>query len=50
MIVLISLMTMKTVETQIIDVLFDMVQPDQNIMGKVETERPARTHIECSSM
>ena len=43
-------MVMESFKTQIIDVLFDMVEPGQSIMAKVETERPARTHIECSSM
>ena len=47
---LVLLMIMKTVETQIIDVLFDMVEPGQSIMGQLGAEQPARKHLECSSM
>ena len=44
------LMTMKSVETQIIDALFEMVEPGQSIVGKIGAEQPARKHLECSSM
>ena len=44
------LMTMESVETQIIDTLFDIVEPDQTIVGKLVSEQSARKHLECSSM
>ena len=49
-VILVLLMVMESFETQIIDVLFDMVEPGQSIMGKLETERHARKQLECSSM
>ena len=49
-IVLIMLMTMESVETQIIDTLFDIVEPGQSIMGKLAVEIPARKHLECFCM
>ena len=44
------LMTINTVKTQIIDVLFDMVGPGQTIPWELGPEQPARKHLECSSM
>ena len=43
-------MAMESVETEIIDVLFNMVEPGQSIVGRVGAEQPARRNIECSSM
>ena len=43
-------MIMKSVETQIIDTLFDKVESDQHVVGKLGAEQPARKHLECSSM
>ena len=48
--ILVLVMIMESVETQIIDVLFDMVEPGQKMMGKLGPEQPARKQIECSSM
>ena len=50
MTILMLLMTVESVETQIIEVLFDMVEPGQSIVGRVGAEQPARRNIECSSM
>ena len=51
MIVLVLLMMMmKSVKTHITDGLFDIVVPGQSIMGRVGSERPARTSIQCSIM
>ena len=49
-IVLVLVMAMESVETEIIDVLFNMVEPGQSIVGRVGAEQPARRIIECSSM
>ena len=50
MIVLMLLMMMKSVKTHITDGSFDIVEPGQSIIGRVGSERPARSSIQCSSM
>ena len=49
-IVFVLMMTMKSVETQIIDTLFDKVESDEIIVAELGAEQPTRKHIECSSM
>ena len=50
MIVLMLLMMMKSVKTHITDGSFDIMEPGQSIMGRVGSERPARTSIQCAIM
>ena len=47
---LLMMMVMKSVKTHITDGSFNIVEPDQSIMGRVGSERPARSNIQCSSM
>ena len=47
---LMLLMTMESVKTHITDGSFDMVEPGQSIKGKIGSQQPARSKIECSSM
>ena len=49
-VVLMLVMTMKSIESHVTDTSFDMVEPGQSIMGKVGSERSVRRNIECSSM
>ena len=50
MIIFMLLMMMKSVKTHITDGSFNIVEPGQSIMGRVGSERPARSSIQCSSM
>ena len=48
--VLMVMMMMKSVKTHITDGSFNIVEPGQSIMGRIGSERPARTSIQCSIM
>ena len=48
--VLMVIMMMNTVKTHITDGLFNIVEPDQSIMGRVGSAMPAKSSIQCSSM
>ena len=50
LVALVLLMMMKSIKTHITDGSFDIVEPGQSIMGRVGSERPARTIIQCSIM
>ena len=50
MIIFMLLIMMKSVKTHITDGSFNIVEPGQSVMGRVGSERPARTSIQCSIM
>ena len=47
---LMVMMMMNTVKTHITDGSFNIVEPGQSIMGRVGSEMPAKSSIQCSSM